>query len=157
MREKGIHLVPTLCTLYSVLELGETLGLGQKQRDEMDVNRGPWLASLKLARDVGVKIAAGGDIGNRYRHGENAKEIVLLAENGFTPMEALQAATSVAADAVGLGNRVGAAHRGLLGGPGARRGPPAPGPQGPARSGTDRAGNGGGPLAEGRARSAWIR
>jgi imidazolonepropionase-like amidohydrolase len=107
MRDKGIHLVPTLCTVYSVLELGETLGLSQKQRDEMDVNRGPWLASLKLARDAGVKIAAGGDIGNRYRHGENAKEILLLAENGFTLMEALQAATSVAADAVGLGDRVG--------------------------------------------------
>ena len=107
MREKGIHLVPTLCTLYSVLELGETLGLGQKQRDEMDVNRGPWLASLGLARKMGVKVAAGGDIGNRYRHGENAKEILLLAENGFTPMEALQAATSVAADALGLGDRVG--------------------------------------------------
>jgi imidazolonepropionase-like amidohydrolase len=107
MREKGLHLVPTLCTLYSVLELGETLGLGQKQRDEMDVNRGPWLASLALARGMGVKIAAGGDIGNRYRHGENAREILLLAENGFTPMEALQAATSVAADACGLGDRVG--------------------------------------------------
>lgn len=107
MREKGLHLVPTLCTLYSVLELGETLGLAQKQRDEMDVNRGPWLASLAMAREMGVKIAAGGDIGNRYRHGENAKEILLLAENGFTPMEALQAATSVAADACGLGDRAG--------------------------------------------------
>jgi imidazolonepropionase-like amidohydrolase len=107
MRAKGLHLVPTLCTLYSVLELGESLGLSQKQRDEMDVNRGPWLASLRMARDMGVKIAAGGDIGNRYRHGENAREILLLAENGFTPMAALQAATSVAADALGLGDRVG--------------------------------------------------
>jgi imidazolonepropionase-like amidohydrolase len=107
MRRRGIHLVPTLCTLYSVLELGESLGLGPKQRDEMDVNRGPWLASLKLAREMGVRIAAGGDVGNRYRHGENAREILLLAENGFTPMEALQAATSVAAEAVGLGHRVG--------------------------------------------------
>jgi imidazolonepropionase-like amidohydrolase len=107
MRDKGLHLVPTLCTLYSVLELGETLGLAPKQRDEMDVNRGPWLASLALARGMGVKIAAGGDIGNRYRHGENAKEILLLAENGFTPMEALQAATAVAADACGLGDRTG--------------------------------------------------
>jgi len=107
MRDKGLHLVPTLCTLYSVLELGETLGLAPKQRDEMDVNRGPWLASLALARGMGVKVAAGGDIGNRYRHGENAKEILLLAENGFTPMEALQAATAVAADACGLGDRTG--------------------------------------------------
>jgi imidazolonepropionase-like amidohydrolase len=73
----------------------------------MDVNRGRWVASLALARGLGVMIAAGGDIGNRYRHGENAREILLLAENGFTPMEALQAATSVAADACGLGDRAG--------------------------------------------------
>ena len=107
MRQKGLYLVPTLCTLYSVLELGEKLGLSPKQRDEMEVNRGPWLSSLKLAREMGVRVASGGDIGNRYRHGENAKEILFLAQNGWSAMEALQAATSVASEAVGLGERTG--------------------------------------------------
>ena len=107
MADKGIHLVPTLCTLYSVIELGETLGLSRKQRDEMTVNRTPWLESLRMARAMGVKVATGGDIGNRYRHGENAKEILLLTENGFSTMEALQSATSVAAAALGIGDRAG--------------------------------------------------
>lgn len=107
MIEKKIFLVPTLCTLFSVLGLGEKLGLGQKQREEMEVNKQPWLDSLKMAHEMGLKIAAGGDIGNRYRHGENAREIIHLAENGLSTMEALQAATSVAADALGLGSYIG--------------------------------------------------
>jgi imidazolonepropionase-like amidohydrolase len=114
MRQKGLYLVPTLCTLYSVLELGEKLGLSPKQRDEMEVNRVPWLGSLKLAREMGVRVAAGGDIGNRYRHGENAKEILFLAQNGWSAMEALQAATSVASEAVGLGERTGRVAAGCL-------------------------------------------
>jgi imidazolonepropionase-like amidohydrolase len=95
-RSKAI-LVPTLCTLFSVLELGNTLNLMPKQREEMAANEPLWLDSLRRARAAGVPIAAGGDIGNRYPQGSNAREIVLLVKVGFTPMEALCAATSVAA------------------------------------------------------------
>jgi imidazolonepropionase-like amidohydrolase len=89
-------LVPTLCTLFSVLELGSTLNLLPKQREEMAVNEPLWLDSLRRAREAGVPIAAGGDIGNRYPQGSNAREIVHLVKAGLSPMEALCAATSVA-------------------------------------------------------------
>jgi len=89
-------LVPTLCTLFSVLELGSTLNLLPKQREEMAVNEPLWLDSLRRAREAGVPIAAGGDIGNRYPQGSNAREIVHLIKVGLSPMEALCAATSVA-------------------------------------------------------------
>lgn len=107
MKASGAVLVPTLCTLHSVLELGEALGLGLKQRQEMEVNREPWLASLQLAREMGIPIAAGGDIGNRYWHGENAKEIAFLAAAGLSPLEAIHAATSVAARALGADGWLG--------------------------------------------------
>ena len=114
MLRNGTVLVPTLCTLHGVLELGESLSLGRKQREEMEVNKEPWLASVALAHSMGVPIAAGGDIGNRYRHGENAKEIAYLAAAGLSPMEALQAATSVAAAVVGMEERLGRVKPGFL-------------------------------------------
>src|SRR5207247_2136501 len=66
LRRSTTVLVPTLCTLYSVLELGEALNLLPKQREEMTVNRPLWTDSFRRARENGVPIAAGADIGNRY-------------------------------------------------------------------------------------------
>ena len=107
MLATGTVLVPTLCTLHSVLRLGEELRLGEKQRLEMEANERPWLDSVLLAHEMKVPIAAGGDVGNRYRQGQNAKEIGFLRDAGLSEMEALQAATSVAATALGLGEVVG--------------------------------------------------
>ena len=42
-------LVPTLSTLFSVLELGETLNLMPKQREEMAVNKDHWLSAVARA------------------------------------------------------------------------------------------------------------
>lgn len=100
-------LVPTLSTLFSVLELGASLNLLPKQREEMAVNEPLWLDSLRRARAAGVPIAAGGDIGNRYPQGSNAREIALLVRVGFSPMEALCAATSVAAKALKRDSQIG--------------------------------------------------
>lgn len=99
-RASETFLVPTLCTLYSVLELGARLDLMPKQREEMEVNRPLWVESFRRAREAGVPIATGGDIGNRYPHGTNAREIELLVSEGMTPLEAIRAATSTAARAI---------------------------------------------------------
>lgn len=101
-------LVPTLSTLFSVLELGATLNLLPKQREEMAVNEGLWLTSLRRAREAGVAIGAGADIGNRYPHGSNARELEFLVRAGLTPMEAIGAATGTAARVVGKEGDVGA-------------------------------------------------
>jgi imidazolonepropionase-like amidohydrolase len=96
---KSIY-VPTLCTLFSVLELGQKLNLLPKHREEMAVNEPLWLNSVKLAHAAGIPMAAGGDLGNRYPHGTNAREIEFLVRAGLSPLEALRAATSVAALAI---------------------------------------------------------
>jgi imidazolonepropionase-like amidohydrolase len=105
-------LVPTLSTLFSVLELGATLNLLPKQRQEMTINEPLWLDSLKRAKAAGIPIAAGADLGNRYPHGSNAREIELLVKVGFTPMEALCSATSVAARALRRQDRIGSIEAG---------------------------------------------
>jgi imidazolonepropionase-like amidohydrolase len=106
-------LVPTLCTLYSVLQLGEKLGLGQKQRDEMKVNEPFWEKSIRDAYKAGVNIASGGDLGNRYPHGDNAKELEYLVGLGMKHMDVLRSATSIAARAIRRADRFGSIKPGM--------------------------------------------
>ena len=121
--DEGLHLfttgdsvlVPTMCTLFSVLELGETLNLQPKQREEMDVNEPLWLKSVADAYAAGVPIAAGGDLGNRYPHGTNAREIRHLVSAGLSAMDALRAATGVAARALRRETSIGALEAGRAG------------------------------------------
>jgi imidazolonepropionase-like amidohydrolase len=101
-------LVPTLSTLFSVLELGETLNLMPKQREEMVVNKDHWLSAVARAREGNVAIGAGSDIGNRYPHGKNAREIEFLVRAGHTPMQAIKAATGTAARILGKQGSIGA-------------------------------------------------
>jgi imidazolonepropionase-like amidohydrolase len=53
-----------------------------------------------------VKVAFGTDA-SVARHGTNAREFSLLVEAGFTPLEAIQAATVAAADHLGLAREIG--------------------------------------------------
>ena len=104
-------LVPTLSTLFSVLELGETLNLMPKQREEMAVNKDHWLSAVARAHEANVPIGAGSDIGNRYPHGSNAREIEFLVRAGLSPMQAIKAATGTAARILGKGGHRRRAHR----------------------------------------------
>jgi imidazolonepropionase-like amidohydrolase len=101
-------LVPTLCTLFSVLELGERLNLMPKQREEMAVNEPLWLDSVRRAHAAGIPIAAGADLGNRFPHGSNARELEYLVRAGLSPMEAIRAASANAARALKREALVGA-------------------------------------------------
>jgi len=112
-KKSDSFLVPTLCTLYSVLQLGEKLGLSQKQRDEMKVNEPLWTESIKVAYKAGVQIASGGDLGNRYPHGDNARELEFLVDLGMNNMDVLRSATSVAARAIRRADRFGSIKAGL--------------------------------------------
>ncbi len=105
------YLIPTLCTIYSVLERSRN----KKQIDEMKVNQPLWIESLHKAHKAGVKIAAGSDNGNRYLHGEEAKELELMVRHGFTESEALIAATRTASQALHLADRIGTVEKGKFG------------------------------------------
>jgi imidazolonepropionase-like amidohydrolase len=70
-------------------------------------------ASFKEAVEAGVTIVNGSDAGV-FAHGDNARELELLVEYGLTPAQALRAATSAAAKALHLEQKVGAVRAGLL-------------------------------------------
>jgi imidazolonepropionase-like amidohydrolase len=67
------------------------------------------LRNIRRAYEAGVKIAGGSDAGTPFNYHDNyAREVELMHQLlGMTPQQALNAATSVAAELIGL-------HRGVL-------------------------------------------
>ena len=68
--------------------------------------------ALERAVPAGVRIAFGTDAGVS-KHGRNADEFELLVEHGMTPATAIVAATTNAADLLGLKDKVGALRPGM--------------------------------------------
>ncbi len=69
--------------------------LGQMQRD-----------NFRKAVQAGVKMSFGTDAGV-CAYGQNAKQFAWMVKYGMTPMQAIQSATSSAADLLGRGNELG--------------------------------------------------
>jgi imidazolonepropionase-like amidohydrolase len=68
-------------------------------------------ATFGRAYKAGVKIAFGTDAGV-YAHGKNYIEFQYMVEAGMPPMEAIKAATTSAADLLGLSSRIGSISKG---------------------------------------------
>ena len=64
------------------------------------------IAMGRRAHGGGVRVAFGTDSGVSH-HGDNAREFALMVEAGFTPLEAIQAATVNAAEQLGLSKVAG--------------------------------------------------
>jgi len=69
--------------------------------------------AFAAARAARVILCVGGDVGV-FAHGDNAREMELMHEQGMPALEVLAAATAVNAKAFGIGDRVGAIRAGLL-------------------------------------------
>jgi len=69
--------------------------------------------SFRQAMASGVTICMGGDVGV-YAHGDNAREMEMMAEYGMKPLDVLRCATSVNADVFHISDRVGRIKQGLL-------------------------------------------
>lgn len=70
-------------------------------------------ASIRAALAAGVTICNGSDAGV-FAHGDNVRELEILVDYGLTPLQALRAATSVTADVLHLGERIGRVRPGLV-------------------------------------------
>jgi imidazolonepropionase-like amidohydrolase len=70
-------------------------------------------ASFQAALAAGVRMCVGGDVGV-FPHGENAREMILMAAWGMGPADVLIAATSGNAGIFGIDDKVGAVKPGLL-------------------------------------------
>ena len=82
----------------------------KKDRDIAEAQRQNFGKALR----AGVKMVYGTDAGV-YPHGDNAKQFAVMVRYGATPLQALQAATVNAADALGQKDKIGAIKPGAFG------------------------------------------
>ena len=69
---------------------------------------------FRKAHEAGVPIIYGTDAAV-YPHGDNARQFPIMVEHGMSPMDAIKAATSVAAYHIGWDDKVGAVEAGRFG------------------------------------------
>jgi imidazolonepropionase-like amidohydrolase len=100
MLERGTFLVPTTY-LADGMDVSHADPELQKKAAEVFPQA---KATVTKAIERGVKIACGTDAPAIF-HGRNAKELVALVDRGMTPIQAIRAATTVAAELIDVDDR----------------------------------------------------
>ena len=114
MVRNGTYYVPTIYVGDYYAGTGKLLA--QEKNDGPYLSyRKEWLENIKKAHAAGVKIVVGVDLGgyNIEPH-VYAREFATLIEAGLSPMEAIKAGTSIAAEMLRWEDRVGSIRSGML-------------------------------------------
>jgi imidazolonepropionase-like amidohydrolase len=106
MLDHGTWLVPTLTAGDTTDELANDPKIPEPVREKLRSLGRPELAAFRRAAQAGVKVAMGTDC-PVAPHGANLRELELMASNGLTPERALLAATSNAAELMGMEDELG--------------------------------------------------
>ena len=114
MKRHGTWYVPTILAGRHVGEMAEVPGFFPEVVQPKAAAIGPQIQdTFARAQRAGVKIVFGTDCGVAP-HGENAREFVYMVEAGMPPMDAIRSATSVAAEFLGIADRLGTLEPGKL-------------------------------------------
>lgn len=109
MKEKGVALCPTLAAGDAILQYsGWKKGVDPEPARIIAKKK-----SFQSALKNGVTICMGGDVGV-FTHGENWREMELMAQYGMPAIDVLKSATSINADVFGYGEKLGRIKKGLL-------------------------------------------
>jgi imidazolonepropionase-like amidohydrolase len=106
MLERGTWLVPTLTAGDTTDAIAENPQVSEAVRAKMRGLGRPELDAFRRAAEAGVRVAMGTDC-PVAPHGTNLRELELMASHGFSPEQALVAATSSAAELMGLQDELG--------------------------------------------------
>jgi len=112
MKERGTYLVADIYNDDYILSQYKRLNFPQKILDKEALVGKQQRENFRRAVRAGVKVAYGTDAGV-YPHGWNGKQFVFMVRYGLTPMQAIQSATTSAADLLGWTDKVGAVAPGL--------------------------------------------
>jgi len=105
MVERGAWAVPTLVTFEALKEEGARYGLPEVSIAKMDDVRLAGLMSLEILRDAGVRMAYGSDLlGEMHRR---QSEEFTIRSRVLPAQEIIASATSIAAEVLGMGGRLG--------------------------------------------------
>lgn len=112
-KETGAYYVPTLFAGATVVAMANDPDFPAPPAVKVKAMKaGPvMIDALRRAHAAGVKIAFGTDCGVGP-HGQNAKEFALMAQAGMSAEECIKAATTSAADLLGLADEIGSLEAG---------------------------------------------
>lgn len=114
MKEKNAYLVPTITAGKSVADSAAIPGYYPDIVVPKALFIGPKIqATFAKAYRMGVPIAFGTDAGV-FQHGKNALEFEYMVEAGMPPMKAIQSATTVNAELLGMKDKLGVIKKGAL-------------------------------------------
>ena len=115
MKERGAYYSPNLYLSEYYLAHGDDFGYDQEQLDWTARLLPPRTAIFGTAARMGARIVYGTDANSGWVwSGDTAVEVVRRAAAGQSPGDALASATTVAAEALGMEDRVGDLRPGLL-------------------------------------------
>lgn len=110
--ERGTFLVMDVYVSTYILEGGEAAGFLPESLEKERVVGQAQRNNFRKAHEAGVKIAFGSDAGV-FPHGIAARQFAYMVQYGMTPMEAIRAATIVAAELMGWEAEAGAIEAGM--------------------------------------------
>jgi imidazolonepropionase-like amidohydrolase len=111
-KKYGTYLVPTIIAGKSVADSAKIPGFFPPVIARKATEVGTQIQNtFARAYKAGVKIAFGTDAGV-YAHGKNYMEFQYMVEGGMPPMEAIKAATTSAADLLGMSDKIGSISKG---------------------------------------------
>ncbi len=106
--DNDTYLCPVHQALKRLVDKGQDSGLPSYAYRKAKFVEEASVRSLQMAIKAGVKIVIGTDAGTAFNpHGDNAEELELMVKNGMSPKQALAAATTVAADLLGMADKIG--------------------------------------------------
>ncbi len=89
-----------------ILGEGASAGILEESLEKERMTGATQRSNFRKAVEAGATIVYGTDAGV-YPHGQNAKQLSRMTRFGMTPLQALQSATTIAAEVMGLGYEVG--------------------------------------------------
>ena len=106
LKSKGAYFAPTLYVGQTILEDHKELNIPPHQVERERAMTGTQERAFKLALAEKLPIVFATDAGV-FPHGRNAREFAMRVRLGQTPMQAIEGATRLAAEAIGWSDRVG--------------------------------------------------
>ena len=113
MKARGTYFDPNLLVLHNYLDDPAAFGFNEAVLETLQRAIGPTADVIRRARAKGVTLVFGTDA-VAGAHGRNAEEFIYrVKEAGEQPMDVLVSATSLSAQSLGLGSRIGAIAPGM--------------------------------------------
>lgn len=114
MQRHGVYMVPTLSALATTAAGRPGCGIPESALGKAKAMTKRHQRSFTQAHAAGILIAMGTDAGTPFNyHGDNAQELERMVALGMTPMEAIVASTSAAAQLIGIQDSVGVLKKGM--------------------------------------------